>query len=68
MGSEPGSEVRLTTIKNSIFVDRFAILNAKAGDELTGGWTNALLQHQDAENKYVNLKHESEVDDDEWSD
>ena len=65
---EAGHEIRLTTRKDSVIVEEFRVLNAKASDELTGGWTDNLLQHQDAENKYVNLEHDSEVVDDEWSD
>jgi hypothetical protein len=68
MPSEPGTQLRMTTVRDSVFVEKFAVLNSKASDALTGGWTDALLQHQGEENKYVNLEHETEVDDDEWDD
>jgi hypothetical protein len=55
-------------MKDSIFVDKFLVLNAKAKDALTGGWASNLSEFENAENKYINLKHESEVDDEEWSD
>merc|ERR1712137_355181 len=65
---EAGDHVQLCTLKDSIFVDKFLLLNPKNQDALTGGWADNLKEYEDAENKYINLKHESEVDDEEWSD
>ena len=59
------------TVKNSIFVDKFTVLNALPVSELESGWSKALHQHREGEvlvNKYVNLAHDSNVDDDEWDD
>ena len=54
-----------------MIVDKFIVLNAKPVDGVTGGWGKAMNQYKEGEkveNKYVNLEHETEVDDDEWSD
>ena len=40
--SEVGSELRITTLGDSIFVGAFAILNPKATDALSGGLATAM--------------------------
>jgi hypothetical protein len=65
--SEVGSELRIITIGDSIFVSTFQILNPKADNALTGGLANAMKAYQEEDKAIVGADLQG-VDDDEWDD
>jgi hypothetical protein len=60
--------LRFTTLGNSIIVDSFLVTNAKAKDKVTGGWSNALLAHQEKESAQEIGADKEGAADDEWDD
>ena len=63
--SEPEHELRVLTRGSSIVVDSVAILNAKATDAVTGGWSSTILQHADDDEPLPGEDQEG-CDSDEW--
>eukprot|EP01090_Pellita_catalonica_P009969 TRINITY_DN211_c0_g2_i1.p1 TRINITY_DN211_c0_g2~~TRINITY_DN211_c0_g2_i1.p1 ORF type:complete len:226 (+),score=45.83 TRINITY_DN211_c0_g2_i1:40-717(+) len=72
-----GHELRLLTHGESVFVQRFSILNGKfnvfsqmgdKGAELSGGWSNQIMSYAEDSDQELEQNEQEGCDDDEWSD
>jgi len=63
-----GDELRIFTMGPSIFVERFVVMNAKAKDKVTGGWSTAMSSQKEKDDTKIDGGDKEGVDEEEWED